>query len=312
METPSGPSADALAARTAHDAALAAALHHSRDVGPVSGQGRRSVPFSFCVTFHDGPQLAVGEGDDCVLLGGMSSSRSPRPLPRKRTTQLKTDGGKGGWVRDPGFSPSLGRRSGSSGTLWSTLSTLCVLLPWCKFSMHQCRRWCISCRTHPLKAPTTTATTTQRQRQPLVQMTLVNIITRCRTPRLPYHHHCLRGVGGGWHGRPRRLRTFWLLRISGRDHQVERCRRVLRHVWTAGGAVGVAAAVVAAGVGRSSRCCRCSSLTIWLTFSCSLSSSSPGCARAVHRQSAGHFSCAQRGYAQCKLCRRTCLVSTSL
>ena len=32
-----------------------------------------------------------------------------------------------------------------------------------------------------------------------------------------------------------------------------------------------------------------------LTFSCSSSSSSPGCARAVHRQSAGHFSCAQRG-----------------
>ena len=40
-----------------------------------------------------------------------------------------------------GFSPSLGRRSGSSGTLWSTLSTLCVFLPWCKFSVHQCRRW---------------------------------------------------------------------------------------------------------------------------------------------------------------------------
>ena len=42
-------------------------------------------------------------------------------------------------------------------------------------------------------------------------------------------------------------------------------------------------------------CCRCSSSTRWLTFSCSSSSSSPGFARAVHRQSAGHFSCAQRG-----------------
>ena len=29
---------------------------------------------------------------------------------------------------------SLGRRNVSSGTLWSTFSTLCVLLPWCKFS----------------------------------------------------------------------------------------------------------------------------------------------------------------------------------
>ena len=44
-----------------------------------------------------------------------------------------------------------------------------------------------------------------------------------------------------------------------------------------------------------SSCCRCSSSIRLLTFSCSSSSSSPGCARAVHRQSAGHFSCAQRG-----------------
>ena len=47
----------------------------------------------------------------------------------------------------PRFSPSLGRRSGSSGTLWSTLSTSCTLLPWCKFSMHLCRRRWNSCRT---------------------------------------------------------------------------------------------------------------------------------------------------------------------
>ena len=60
----------------------------------------------------------------------------------------------GGWVRDEvhgqvpedpqaacrrdaalGFLPSLGRRNGSSGTPWSTLSTLCVWLPWCRSSM---------------------------------------------------------------------------------------------------------------------------------------------------------------------------------
>ena len=87
--------------------------------------------------------------------------------------------------------------------------------------------------------------------------------------------------------------SWWLEQCPppGRDHQVARCLRVLRHVWTAGGAAGV----VAAGVRRSSWCCRCSSSTRWLTFSCSSSSSSPGCARAVHRQIAGHFSCAQRG-----------------
>ena len=58
---------------------------------------------------------------------------------------------------------------------------------------------------------------------------------------------CLRGLGGGWHGRARRLRTFWPVGAGlGRDHQVARCLRVLRHVWTAGGAVVVAAAVLAA------------------------------------------------------------------
>ena len=70
----------------------------------------------------------------------------------------------------------------------------------------------------------------------------------CRSPRLPYHHFCLRGLGGSWHGRARRLKTFWLCwwleqcSPPGRDHQVARCLRVLRHVWTAGRAVEAAAA----------------------------------------------------------------------
>ena len=34
---------------------------------------------------------SVGRGDDCVLLGDMSSSRSPRPLPCLLTTQLHRD-----------------------------------------------------------------------------------------------------------------------------------------------------------------------------------------------------------------------------
>ena len=48
----------------------------------------------------------------------------------------------------PGFSPSLGRRNGSSGTPWSTLSTLSAVRPWCRFLMHLCcRRWnrCQTC-----------------------------------------------------------------------------------------------------------------------------------------------------------------------
>ena len=54
---------------------------------------------------------------------------------------------------------------------------------------------------------------------------------------------------------------------------------------------------------------QCSSSTRWLTFSCSPSFSSPGCARAVHRQSAGHVSCAQRGTLSAEDCswrRRPC------
>ena len=61
--------------------------------------------------------------------------------------------------------------------------------------------------------------------------------------------------------------------------------------WGLGGGGGVTAGAAAAGVGRLSRCCRCSPSTRWLTFSCSSSSNSPGFALAGHRQSAGHFSC---------------------
>ena len=99
-----------------------------------------------------------GEGDDCVLLGGMSSSWSPRPWPRLPTTQLYGD--KTARAREEGHedkhdaprrqkppppqpelfdlsvveepggcgltaSPAWGRRSQSSGTPWSTSSTVC-------------------------------------------------------------------------------------------------------------------------------------------------------------------------------------------
>ena len=42
-------------------------------------------------------------------------------------------------------------------------------------------------------------------------------------------------------------------------------------------------------MGRSSRCCRCSSSTRLLSSSCSSSSSSPGCARPVHGQECWTF-----------------------
>ena len=57
------------------------------------------VPF-FCLchfsrwTLAGSPRGALhsdGEGDDCMLPGGMSSSRSSRPLPRIRATQLHGD-----------------------------------------------------------------------------------------------------------------------------------------------------------------------------------------------------------------------------
>ena len=49
----------------------------------------------------------------------------------------------------PGFSPSLGRRNGSSGTPWSTLSTLSAVRPWCRSSTLLCRRRWNSCQTCP-------------------------------------------------------------------------------------------------------------------------------------------------------------------
>ena len=58
---------------------------------------------------------SVGDGDDRVLLGGMSSSRSRRPLPRFRTTQLHGDRrwqGPGRW-----FEVTTRRRSGSTHAL---------------------------------------------------------------------------------------------------------------------------------------------------------------------------------------------------
>ena len=83
-------------------------------------------------------------GDDCVLLGGISTSRSPRPWPRVPTTQPYGDRRRPGPVRrgtgtsttrhgDRGLllpsrcssacttkSPAgRGRKSGSSGTPWS-------------------------------------------------------------------------------------------------------------------------------------------------------------------------------------------------
>ena len=55
------------------------------------------------------------EGDNCVLLGGMSSSRSPRPLPRTRTTQLHGDRE---W---PG--PGMGTRRSTRPSFGKALST---------------------------------------------------------------------------------------------------------------------------------------------------------------------------------------------
>ena len=128
---------------------------------------------------------------------------------------------------------------------------------------------------------------------------------RCRSSRLPYHHLCLRGLGGSWHGRAPRREVVLAVGGPAEIKRAARLLRVLRHVGTVGGAVGVPA------TWRRSRCCRCSSSTRLLSSSCSSSSNSPGCARAVHRRSVGHFSCAQKGYAQCKLCRRPHMLSTS-
>ena len=82
---------------------------------------------------------SVGNGDDCVLLGVMSSSRSPRPWPcslhhsalrgctarpRSRRHLLRSWCSSSCSIKSlagcsPRLSLSLGRKSGSSGTSWS-------------------------------------------------------------------------------------------------------------------------------------------------------------------------------------------------
>ena len=66
-----------------------------------------------------------------------------------------------------------------------------------------------------------------------------------------YHHLCLRGLGGSWHGRAPRREVVLAVDGPAEIKRAVRLLRVLRHVWTAGGAVGVEAAEAAARVGRS-------------------------------------------------------------
>ena len=73
---------------------------------------------------------------------------------------------------------------------------------------------------------------------------------------MPYHHLCLRGLGGSWHGRAPRREVVLAVDGPAEIKRAARLLRVLRHVGTAGGAVGVVAAGAAAGVGRTSRSTR--------------------------------------------------------
>ena len=68
---------------------------------------------------------------------------------------------------------------------------------------------------------------------------------------MPYHHLCLRGLGGSWHGRAPRREVVLAVDGPAEIKRAARLLRVLRHVGTAGGAVGVVVAEAAARVGRS-------------------------------------------------------------
>ena len=63
--------------------------HHVRNARGNVADVHDAAVFSCIVPSQELP--SDEEGDDCVLLGGMSSSRSPGPLPRSPTTQLHGD-----------------------------------------------------------------------------------------------------------------------------------------------------------------------------------------------------------------------------
>ena len=104
--------------------ALSAAAHHSYDKVAAGAK-------------YDGlrAQKTVSHGPG-RLRTELHGDRGPeQPGKCSSSCLTKTPRGCG-----PGFSQSLGRRNGSSGTPRSTLSTSSAVRPWCRFSTLLCRR----------------------------------------------------------------------------------------------------------------------------------------------------------------------------
>ena len=132
--------------------------------------------------------------------------------------------------------------------------------------------------------------------QSLHRAILLNIITRCPTPRLPSHGHRLHMPYQGCEGTP----GLGGRSGSGTEASAEIIKFVLVIRWTAAGRRGagggwVSAAVAAAGVRRGRGA---ASMTRWSTFSCSSSSSSLGCDRVLdisvaHKEGTRSANCAE-------------------
>ena len=114
--------------------ALAAALHHSRDVGPVTYNALRSQ------------KTARAREEEENEMHFATGHMTPPPRAAAAEYYPLTPGAEAGGVLAAGGRPSplveVGRRSGICGAPWCSLSTLSLS---CRFSTTLCRRWWNSC-----------------------------------------------------------------------------------------------------------------------------------------------------------------------
>ena len=123
------------------------AVEESDGSAPMLWHERMSVAMALAESQHHtsrGQKMAKA-GSRGTRSTTRHDDRSPGVLPVVRR------GGRRRGVR-PGSVTDPRPQRGSCGTPWSTLSTSCAVLPWCRFSMHLCRRRENSCKTSCLSS----------------------------------------------------------------------------------------------------------------------------------------------------------------
>ena len=103
---------------------------------------RLSVAMALAETLHHSSR-----GQRFARAGGGGARGARRVTTTEPLLPRRSSGCIAEWGARPGRSQTLGRRNGSSGTPWSTLSTSSAARLWCRFSTLLCRSWWNSCQT---------------------------------------------------------------------------------------------------------------------------------------------------------------------